>query len=131
MQFCKLTVFAAALGGLLAGPLLAVAQQKGSSDTTVTVPAPPAYHEKAPSKAQFSSQVNEVIVPVTVTDEKGRFVSDLTEKDFQVFEDNQPQQIRFFTREHNQPVVIGFLIDLSTSSTRALEELSGRDGGVD
>ena len=60
--------------------------------------------------------VNEVIVPVTVTDEKGRFVSDLDEKDFHIFEENKPQQIRFFTRERSQPVVVGFLLDLSTAS---------------
>ena len=61
-------------------------------------------------------QVNEVIVPVTVTDEKGRFVSDLDQKDFTVFDEGKEQQIQFFTRERSQPVVVGFLIDLSNSS---------------
>ncbi len=61
-------------------------------------------------------QVNEVIVPVTVTDEKGRFVSDLDEKDFRVLEEGKEQQIQFFTRERSQPVVVGFLIDLSNNS---------------
>ena len=61
-------------------------------------------------------QVNEVIVPVTVTDEKGRFVSDLDQKDFTVFEEGKEQQIQFFTRERSQPVVVGFLIDLSNAS---------------
>ena len=60
--------------------------------------------------------VNEVIVPVTVTDEKGRFVSDLEKKDFSIFEDNKPQSIRYFTRERSQPVVIGFLLDMSSAS---------------
>ena len=61
-------------------------------------------------------EVNEVIVPVTVTNDQGKFVSDLDQKDFQVLEDNKPQTIQFFTRERNQPVVIGFLIDLSSAS---------------
>lgn len=61
-------------------------------------------------------QVNEVIVPVTVTDEKGRFVSDLDQKDFQILDEGKPQKIQFFTRERSQPVVVGFLIDLSNSS---------------
>jgi VWFA-related protein len=61
-------------------------------------------------------QVNEVIVPVTVTDEKGRFVSNLEEKDFQIFDQNKEQKIEYFTRERNQPVVTGFLIDLSNNS---------------
>jgi VWFA-related protein len=61
-------------------------------------------------------QVNEVIVPVTVTDEKGRFVSDLDEKDFTIFDEGKEQKIKFFTRERSQPVVVGFLIDISNSS---------------
>ena len=61
-------------------------------------------------------QVNEVIVPVTVTDDKGRFVSDLEEKDFHVLDEGKEQKIRFFTREHAQPVVVGFLLDLSNNS---------------
>ena len=42
-------------------------------------PAPPSSQEPKPIRVQ----VNEVIVPVTVTDEKGRFVSDLDQADFQ------------------------------------------------
>ncbi len=60
--------------------------------------------------------MNEVIVPVTVTDDKGRFVSDLDQKDFTVYDEGKEQQIQFFTRERSQPVVVGFLIDLSNSS---------------
>src|SRR5262245_48308608 len=61
-------------------------------------------------------QVNEVIVPVTVTDEKGKFVSNLDQADFKVFDEGKEQHIRFFTRERNQPVVVGFLLDLSNAS---------------
>ncbi|SRR5579871_1490836 len=61
-------------------------------------------------------QVNEVIVPVTVTDEKGRFVSDLDVNDFRIFDEGKEQKIEYFSRERNQPVVVGFLIDLSNSS---------------
>ncbi len=85
---------------------------KGSSEGTVAVAA-------APTKTDDSSirvAVNEVIVPVTVTDEKGRFVTDLDKKDFTILEDNKTQSIRYFTRERSQPVVIGFLLDLSNSS---------------
>ncbi|HWE49382.1 MAG TPA: VWA domain-containing protein [Bryobacteraceae bacterium] len=68
------------------------------------------------SNSSIRVAVNEVIVPVTVTDDKGRFVSDLNEKDFEIFENNKPQSIRYFTRDRSQPVVIGFLLDLSSSS---------------
>jgi len=69
-----------------------------------------------PAPPPIQVQVNEVIVPVTVTDDKGRFVSDLEQKDFTVFDEGKEQQIQFFTRERSQPVVVGFLVDLSNSS---------------
>jgi len=61
-------------------------------------------------------EVNEVLVPVTVTDEKGRFVTNLEQKDFQVFDQGKEQTIRFFSRERSQPVVVGLLMDLSNNS---------------
>jgi Ca-activated chloride channel homolog len=64
----------------------------------------------------FSAQATEVIVPVTVTDDKGRFVSNLEQKDFQILDQGKLQNIRFFSRERNQPVVVGFLMDLSNAS---------------
>src|SRR5229473_2932702 len=75
--------------------------------------APPPSSKQQPS---IRVQVNEVIVPVTVTDEKGRFVSDLDQKDFRIFEEGKEQHIRFFTRERSQPVVVGFLMDTSNAS---------------
>lgn len=71
---------------------------------------------KPPEQAAFSTQRTEVIVPITVTDEKNRFVSDLEQKDFQIFDQGKEQKIAFFTRERNQPVVVGFLLDLSNNS---------------
>lgn len=68
------------------------------------------------SDSTFRLDVNEVIVPVTVTDEHGRFVGNLQQKDFQIFEENKRQEIRTFTKDKNQPVVIGFLLDLSSAS---------------
>jgi len=61
-------------------------------------------------------QVNEVIVPVTVTDEKGRFVSDLEATDFRILDDGKDQHIEFFSRDRNQPVVVGFLLDMSNTT---------------
>src|ERR1700682_1789921 len=69
-----------------------------------------------PQPPPIKVQVNEVIVPVTVTDEKGRFVSDLDKSDFRIYDEGKEQNIRFFTRERNQPVVVGFLMDMSNAS---------------
>jgi len=61
----------------------------------------------------FQTTSEEVIVPVTVTDQEGRFVSDLDQDDFRIFDQGVEQDITFFSRERNQPIVIGFLIDQS------------------
>ncbi len=60
-------------------------------------------------------RVDEVIVPVSVTDEKGRFVTNLTKEDFKIFDQGVEQEITFFSAEHNQPIVIGFLIEQSNT----------------
>jgi Ca-activated chloride channel homolog len=61
-------------------------------------------------------QVNEVIVPVTVTDDKGKYVSNLTAPDFRVTDEGRPQHITYFSHEQKQPIVVGFLMDVSNSS---------------
>jgi Ca-activated chloride channel family protein len=88
----------------------------GQSQTPPTQKPDVAPNSQPPTPPPIQVQVNEVIVPVTVTDEKGRFVSDLDQKDFTVFDEGKEQQIQFFTRERSQPVVVGFLVDLSNSS---------------
>lgn len=77
---------------------------------------PPAKAQSGDPLQSIRVQVNEVIVPVTVTDDKGRFVSDLDQKDFTILDEGKPQTIRFFSRERSQPVVVGFLIDQSNAS---------------
>lgn len=64
----------------------------------------------------YKVQVGEVIVPVTVTDPKGRFVSNLDARDFRVFDQGKEQHIEFFSRDRNQPVVVGFLLDMSNDT---------------
>src|SRR5215471_13975206 len=72
--------------------------------------------DSSPKDASIKVQVNDVIVPVTVTDAKGRFVTNLEQQDFQIFDQGKEQSIRYFNRERNQPVVVGFLMDLSNNS---------------
>jgi len=40
-------------------------------------------------------------------------VSDLSQNDFQIFMDNEPQKIAFFSKEVTLPITIGLLIDTS------------------
>ena len=48
-------------------------------------------------------------------DQEGRFVSNLDENDFKIFDQGVEQNITYFNRERNQPVVIGFLIEQSNT----------------
>jgi VWFA-related protein len=108
---------AAAAAAAKNGGTAATSSTSGSSEATVPgVTEAPKLGDSKDTNNPFSISVNEVIVPVTVTDDKGRFVTDLDKSDFQIFEQNKLQNIRFFTRERSQPVVIGFLLDMSSGS---------------
>ncbi|MBM3813254.1 MAG: VWA domain-containing protein [Acidimicrobiia bacterium] len=76
----------------------------------------PAEVQQADQPKPIQVSVQEVIVPVTVTDDQGRFVSNLEEKDFKIFDEGKLQSIKYFNRERNQPVVVGFLIDISNAN---------------
>ena len=99
---------------LLCGSLCVSAPQQA----TPSAPQAPAPAAAAPDQpeARIQVQVNEVIVPVTVTDDKGKFVSNLTQSDFRVLDEGRPQRIKFFSHAQKQPVVVGFLVDLSNAS---------------
>jgi VWFA-related protein len=62
----------------------------------------------------FRAQVNEVILPVIVTDTRRHIVTNLEKTNFQVYEDGQPQTIVRFSRE-DVPVSIGIVVDNSGS----------------
>src|SRR5690242_15918641 len=51
----------------------------------------------------------------TVTDKKGRFITDLTRDDFQIVENKRQQTIQEFTAETDLPLRLGILIDTSNS----------------
>jgi VWFA-related protein len=58
--------------------------------------------------------VSEVLLNVTVLDDKQRLVTSLTEKDFKVYEDGVPQTITVY-RHEDLPVSLGLLVDDSGS----------------
>jgi Ca-activated chloride channel homolog len=60
------------------------------------------------------ADVNEVLLPCTVVDDKGRLITDLTRGDFQVWEDNVPQTVASF-QHRDVPVSLGILVDNSGS----------------
>jgi Ca-activated chloride channel homolog len=80
--------------------------------------------QKSPDSADSGDQnlptiktgTDEVNVVFTVTDKKGRRITDLKQADFRVVDDNKPpEQIRSFHAETNLPLQVGLLIDASNS----------------
>lgn len=55
-----------------------------------------------------------------VVRDKNRPVANLNKEDFEVSEDEKPQEIRFFSRETDTPLTLGILIDTSASQTHVL-----------
>ena len=69
-----------------------------------------------PTAPPIRVDVQEVMVPVTVRDAKGRFVSNLEKSDFKIYDQGKEQTLTYFSRDRSQPVVVGFLLDLSSAS---------------
>lgn len=60
-------------------------------------------------------QVEAVNVLVTVTDQKGRFITDLARERFRVIENGVLQPVTHFSHQTDLPLIIGLLIDTSAS----------------
>jgi Ca-activated chloride channel family protein len=79
--------------------------------------------QKAASKAappadelsRITVDVTRVNLLYTVTDKKGRFVSNLTKDDFEILENKKQQKILEFTAETDLPLRLAILIDTSNS----------------
>jgi Ca-activated chloride channel family protein len=90
------------LVSLAAAPL---AQQQSAP-----TPPPPADRQR-PS---FRAGVDIVSLNVTVTDGMSRYVTDLEQSEFSVFEDGIKQEVSFFNRRQ-QPIALSLLLDSSAS----------------
>ena len=86
-----------------------------AQNAPVKVPAASSAVDTSQPEAKFSSGVTQVNILFTVTDRKGRFVTDLTVNDFEVVENKKPQFIQQFTAESDLPMRLAMLIDTSNS----------------
>ncbi len=66
-------------------------------------------------ETKITVDVSRVQLLFTVSDKKGRFVSNLAKDDFEVFEAKKPQPIMEFTAETDLPLRLAILIDTSNS----------------
>jgi len=86
-------------------------------------PPPPSGQQQAQSGHRIKSDVDLVVLHVTVADDRGQFVSDLQEGNFRVFEQNIEQKISFFSRQ-DIPVTMGLIIDNSGSMREKREQVN-------
>jgi len=77
--------------------------------------------EQQSEDAVIKVDVDLVNVLFSVRDKKGALIADLTQDDFEVYEDGKLQQARAFTRETNLPLTIGLLVDVSGSQENLIE----------
>ena len=75
---------------------------------------------EAQQRPSFRSGVDVVSLSVTVTGEHNRYITDLTEEDFLVFEDGVQQETTFFTRTQ-LPISLALLLDTSASMEERLQ----------
>ena len=70
----------------------------------------------------FRSGTEIVDLYVTVTDDEGRLVPNLTQEDFAIFDDRQPRDIVVFENDV-QPITVVVMLDTSASMTPSLDLL--------
>jgi Ca-activated chloride channel family protein len=94
-------------------------QQEGQKPA----PAPPS-QDSRPRRATEEPQQDDtpiklsaslITVITSVTDTAGNQINDLAQNDFEIFEDNTPQDIAGFYREDQMPLRLIFLFDTSSS----------------
>jgi len=115
------TRFPIVIAFILAVAAAVLAQQETPSPQPAapqTPPAPPIDRQR-PS---FRTGVDIVSLNVTVTDASNRYVTDLREDEFSVYEDGVKQDITFFSRRQ-QPIALSLLLDSSASMEQHLSTL--------
>lgn len=58
----------------------------------------------------------------SVRDKRGAYVGTLTKEDLDIFEDGKKQEVKVFTRETDQAITVGLLVDVSRSQEALIEE---------
>src|SRR5688572_14625428 len=108
-------------GGVLTG-IFSVALALTTARADVSQPP----QSQEPAAPRFRSSVDMVSVAAVVRDRKGRFVTDLSKKDFEVLEAGQSKEIVDFRAELNGPVKVAVLVDVSGSMRMAQRTAEAR-----
>jgi Ca-activated chloride channel family protein len=97
-------------------------QQRPEAVPALKVPLPqPETALEVPS-LKLRGQPGYQQVTITVTDPSGKYVTDLKEGDFRVFENGEQRPIGFFRVDRSAPVSVGIIVDCSMSMTTKLTQ---------
>ncbi len=112
---------------MAAGLVMAQSAPVAPGATPAQSPSSPSSTEQ-PGRADIKVDVKLVNVFVTVTDQRGAPVADLTKDNFQLREDSAEQKIAVFAKESELPlsIVLGIDTSLSTRKDLPLELASAR-----
>jgi Ca-activated chloride channel family protein len=98
--------------------------QNNLDEVHITPPA--AEHNEEPQAKLLADasiirkNVDMVLVPVTVTDDRNRIITGLDQTNFQLFDGKQRQEIKHFSSE-DAPVSLGIVLDVSHSMESKME----------
>src|SRR5437763_12143952 len=94
---------------------VALLAQKGAGPEKKAAPAGAQLSSESDDPTRIILDVTRVNILFTVTDKKGRFVTDLSKADFDVIENKKSQTIQQFTAESDLPLRLAVLVDTSNS----------------
>lgn len=111
----------AAVALLTAAPSVrATAESQTAVAAPATSTAAPAAVDKQDKPQVFRAGIEVVSLNVTVTDPQGRYLTDIGQDEFSVFEDGAKQELTYFNRS-NLPIALSLLIDSSASMEQRME----------
>jgi VWFA-related protein len=97
------------------------AQSNYSPDQNQSGPAKPQGSEAVDDEEVVTINASEVLLPVTVRDASGALVTDLSRKDFKVFEDGREQPLSDLSLRR-VPVDVALLVDASSSVAESFDD---------
>ena len=100
----------------------AVKNPTSAEETFLNGPPPPPPPSKASQEEEIIVDTNLVTTPVTVLDRNGRFIPNLKQKDFKIFENGVAQKVTHFQAE-TTPFTVILMIDISPSTRYSIDDI--------
>src|SRR5216683_6638504 len=120
-KLCLATGFFALAMFALMTPLSLPAAAQNSPAPTATSPATSNAQSQDQPVETLKVNVEVVQLFFNVKDKHGALIPSLTKDNFDLFEDGQPQTVKYFKAESDLPLTLGILIDASGSQMRVLD----------